>query len=167
MAAIQLPRMINENSSLQAAAPSIEINRLAFMLNNGSDTLGYVAYGILALAILSTFMQVWMGLKLRTKEFALLRHSGYSKSRLFFIIYLEYAFIGGIAFLLGEVLSRLFLDSFSNALGYGQAYTFSIKHIGMVDLYLLLLPLLAALIVILFNIRSLFKTSVADLLQNH
>ncbi|MBI1222984.1 MAG: FtsX-like permease family protein [Bacteroidetes bacterium] len=166
MAAIQIPRAINENSNLQAAAPSIEINRLAFMLNNGTDVIAYLAIGLFVLAALSMLIQVWMGLKVRKKELALLRYTGYTRSRILLLLYYEIAFISLLSFVFGEMLARVLLHTFSDALAFGSSYTLNATHFTSFDLLLLGMPLLIAGLPLLFNLRSIFRSSVADLLQN-
>jgi len=166
MAAIQLPRMINESSSLQAAAPAIEINRLSFMLNAGSDTLKLVAYALLLLAAFSMLVQVWMGLSQRKVEFALLRSLGYSGGKLLRLLLWELGALVLMAFALGEGLARWFLFQFSSELGYGQAYSFEVGHWSSFDVLLLALPLALVLIAALVNARRIYQISISDLLQN-
>jgi len=166
MAAIQLPRMINENSSLQAASPSIEINRLSFMLNAGSDTLKWVGIALLFLAAFSMLVQVWMGLSQRKTEFALLRSLGYSSRKLLRLIVLELGALVLFAFALGEAIARWFLFQFSAELGYGQAYEFDSSNWSAFDLKLLALPCILVLVAALLNARKIYQISIADLLQN-
>lgn len=166
MAAIQLPRMINENSSLQAASPSIEINRLSFMLNAGSDTLKWVGIALLLLAAFSMLVQVWMGLSQRKTEFALLRSLGYSSGKLLRLIVLELGALVLLAFVLGEGSARWFLIQFSAELGYGQAYAFDSSQWSLFDLQLLALPCILVLVAALLNARKIYQISIADLLQN-
>ncbi|MDX5321345.1 MAG: ABC transporter permease [Bacteroidota bacterium] len=166
MAALQLPRMINENSSMQAAAPSIEINRLAFMLNNGTSSIKFAAYALLFLAVLSMLIQISSSLAERKKELALLRQAGFPPLKLIALLALEFTVLSVMAFLLGETGGRLFLHFFSEGLAYGSAYTFDSLVYGKEDLLWLSIPLLSSLFVILLHLRKIYSFSVADLLQN-
>ncbi len=165
MAAMRLPRMINENTSLQAAAPAIEINRLSFMLNQGSDTLKLVGYALLLLALFSMLVQVWMGLEERKTELALLRSMGFGRLKLLAMLFLELSMTVVLAYLLGEFAGRWFLANFSSELGYGLAYRFDTGTFGIFDAQLLLLPLLVAFLAVLVNTRKIYRISISDLLQ--
>lgn len=165
MAAMRLPRMINENTSMQAAAPAIEINRLSFMLNQGSDTLKLVGYALLLLALFSMLVQVWMGLEERKTELALLRSMGFGRLKLLAMLFLELSMTVVLAYLLGEFAGRWFLANFSSELGYGSAYRFDTETFGIFDTQLLLLPLLVAFLAVLVNTRKIYRISISDLLQ--
>lgn len=165
MAAIRLPRMINENTSLQAAAPAIEINRLSFMLNQGSDTLKLVGYALLLLALFSMLVQVWMGLEERKTELALLRSMGFGRLKLLTLLFVELSISVVLAYLLGEFSGRWFLANFSSELGYGLAYRFDTETFGIFDVQLFLMPLLVAFLAVLVNTRKIYRVSISDLLQ--
>ncbi|MHB1278986.1 MAG: ABC transporter permease [Bacteroidia bacterium] len=165
MAAMRLPRMINENTSMQAAAPAIEINRLSFMLNQGSDTLKLVGYALLLLALFSMLVQVWMGLEERKTELALLRSMGFGRLKLLAMLFLELSMTVMLAYLLGEFAGRWFLANFSSELGYGLAYRFDTETFGIFDVQLLLMPLLVAFLAVLVNTRKIYRISISDLLQ--
>lgn len=165
MAAMRLPRMINETTSMQAAAPAIEINRLSFMLNQGSDTLKMVGYALLLLALFSMLVQVWMGLEERKTELALLRSLGFGRIKLLAMLLVELGITVLVAYLLGEAGGRWFLTNFSSELGYGLAYRFDTSHFGSFDVQLLLLPILVAFLAMLFHTRKIYGISISDLLQ--
>lgn len=165
MAAMRLPRMINETTSMQAAAPAIEINRLSFMLNQGSDTLKIVGYALLLLALFSMLVQVWMALEERKTELALLRSLGFGRFKLLAMLFVELSITVVIAYLLGELGGRWFLANFSSELGYGLAYRFDTAQFGIFDAQLLALPLLVAFLAVLVNTRKIYRISISDLLQ--
>ena len=89
MANMNLPRMINRNSALQAAAPALEITRLTSMLGLGSKTFGAVSTALIIIAALSIFAGLSSGLENRMRDLAVLRALGYSKARLIKIIATE------------------------------------------------------------------------------
>lgn len=166
MAAIQLPRIINENSQLQAAAPSIEINRLSFMLNAGSDSLKWVGMVLLLLATFSMLIQIWMGLSVRKNEFALLRSFGFGSAKLLFLLALELGLLVLVSFFLAEVSARWFIAVFTSELGYGSAYAFDGSSFGSFDLQLFLLPCMVVAVAVLLIARKIYQISIADLLQH-
>ena len=56
LAAVSLPRAINANTSMQAAAPAIEVTRLLRLLGVGADVLRAFGGVLLAVAALSVFI---------------------------------------------------------------------------------------------------------------
>ena len=76
MAMMQLPRMVNERTNMQAALPAIEINRLHTLLGVGFKTLQLIGLVILIVSALSVFLSLLNSLKDRKFELALLRSLG-------------------------------------------------------------------------------------------
>lgn len=89
MAAIQLPRMINGDSKLQAASPAFETARLFSILGVGVDILTGFAYVLIFISALSVFIALYNSLKERRYDLAIMRSMGASKSRLFVSILME------------------------------------------------------------------------------
>ncbi len=102
-----LPRLINEGTTLQAALPSIEINRLLSLLGVGVDTLRLVAGGILVLSAFSVLLVLYGRLRDRRRELALLRCLGYRPRELFGLLLLESLLLAGLGYAFGFALSRL------------------------------------------------------------
>lgn len=165
MAAMQVPRMINENSSMQAASPVIEINRLSYFLNTGSESLKWVAWALMALAAFSMMIQFSMTLKERQREFALLRSMGYRSIQLSQMLFFELSTLCLTAFILGEVGGRYLLKTFTKEMGLGEAYTFSVMHWNGFDWLLLGLPLVIGCLVLILFLRKIYKIDISDLLR--
>jgi len=104
MAAIQLPRFINGQSSLQAASPAFETARLFAIMGVGVDILMGFAYILILISALSIFIALYNSLKERRYDLAIMRSMGASRSKLFNSVLLE----GGILTFLGSVIG-LFL----------------------------------------------------------
>jgi len=100
MAAIQLPRMINGESKLQAASPAFETARLFSILGVGVDILMGFAYVLIFISALSVFIALYNSLKERRYDLAIMRSMGASKSKLFVSILLE----GVLLTLLGSIV---------------------------------------------------------------
>jgi putative ABC transport system permease protein len=66
MAAIQLPRMINGESKLQAASPAFETARLFSILGVGVDILTGFAYVLIFISALSVFIALYNSSKRKT-----------------------------------------------------------------------------------------------------
>lgn len=89
MAAIQLPRMINGESKLQAASPAFETARLFSILGVGVDILTGFAYILIFISALSVFIALYNSLKERRYDLAIMRSMGASKAKLFVNVLLE------------------------------------------------------------------------------
>lgn len=89
MAAIQLPRMINGESKLQAASPAFETARLFSILGVGVDILTGFAYVLIFISALSVFIALYNSLKERRYDLAIMRSMGASKTKLFVNVLLE------------------------------------------------------------------------------
>jgi len=100
IANINLPRLINKESSMQAANPAYEITRLSSMLGIGSKGFKFLSIILIVIAALSIFSGLAGNLENRLKDLAVLRAIGYSKQRIFKIITLE----GGVITLLGIII---------------------------------------------------------------
>src|SRR6185436_2529910 len=89
MAAVQLPRLINSQSSLQAASPAFETARLFSILGVGVEVLMSFAYVLILISGLSIFIALYNSLKERRYDLAIMRSMGASRTKLFVIILLE------------------------------------------------------------------------------
>ncbi len=104
MANMNLPRMINRESALQAANPALEMVRLTSMLGLGSKTFGALSALLIIIAALSIFTGLAGSLENRMGDLAVLRAIGYSKARLRKIILTEGMLIVTAGLLLGLAL---------------------------------------------------------------
>lgn len=103
MGAIQLPRLVNSQSSLQAASPAFETARLFSILGVGVDILMGFAYVLIVISGLSIFIALYNSLKERRYDLAIMRSMGASRTKLFVSILLE----GGILTMLGSFIGLL------------------------------------------------------------
>ncbi|AKP49496.1 ABC transporter permease [Cyclobacterium amurskyense] len=109
IAAVQLPRLINSRSSLQAASPSFEISRLFELLGIGIALVQGLALVIILIAGLGIFIALYSSLKQRNYDLAVMRVIGASKGQLFLLILLEGILLTFIGALAGLFLGHLFL----------------------------------------------------------
>ena len=89
MAAIQLPRMINSGTSMQAASPAFEMSRLFELLGVGISLLQGLAIALVVIAGLSIFIALYNSLKERKYDLAILRTLGASRGQLVALVFLE------------------------------------------------------------------------------
>ena len=73
MGMIQLPRMVNENTNMQAALPNYELLKLFSLMGIATTTLSMVAFIVILVSGISVFISLYLSLKERTYEMALLR----------------------------------------------------------------------------------------------
>lgn len=104
---LNMPRLINEQTNMQAVLPALEINRLFYMLGIGATTLKMIAGGIMLLSGFSVFFVLYSRLRERRHELALLRAAGYSPIHLFFLLLSEGLLLAALGYVSGWALSRL------------------------------------------------------------
>jgi putative ABC transport system permease protein len=103
MGAIQMPRWVNGQSSLQAASPAFETARLFSILGVGVDIIKAFAYVLIFISGLSIFIALYNSLKERRYDMAIMRSMGASRGKLVTSILME----GGILTLLGSTIGLL------------------------------------------------------------
>ncbi|MCI0751163.1 MAG: ABC transporter permease [Flammeovirgaceae bacterium] len=106
MAAIQLPRFVNSQSSLQAASPAFETARLFTILGVGVDVLMALAYVLIFISALSIFIALYNSLKERRYDLAIMRSMGASRKKILTSILLEGITITFLGSLVGLVLGH-------------------------------------------------------------
>jgi len=109
------PRMIAQNTKMQAALPGIEINRLFSLFGIGLNALQYLAYGIMLISGISIFIALYNRLKERKYEFALLRVTGASRFQLLNLVLLESMLLSVVGYIFGIIVGRLALYYISNS----------------------------------------------------
>ena len=107
IANINLPRSINRESSLQAANPALEINRLISFFGIGSKSFAILSLILILIASLNIFSGLASNLENRMGDLAVLRAVGFSKKRIFKIIVLEGILVVLIGIILGILIGFL------------------------------------------------------------
>ena len=107
IANINLPRSINRESSLQAANPALEINRLISLFGIGSKSFAILSLILILIASLNIFSGLASNLENRMGDLAVLRAVGFSKKRIFKIIVLEGILVVLIGIILGILIGFL------------------------------------------------------------
>lgn len=101
MAAIQLPRLVNESTSMQAASPAFEVARLMTILEPSKKIVSALGAFILILSLISLWVSLIHSLKERKYELAIMRTMGARKSQLAMMIISEAVFLAIAGCLLG------------------------------------------------------------------
>jgi putative ABC transport system permease protein len=125
MGIMMLPRMINEQTSMQAAIPTLEINRLVNLMGIGITTLQGIALAIMLIAGLSVFVSLYNRLKERKFEHALMRSMGTSRSVILLLLLAEGLLLSVIGFIAGIALCRVGLVLLTRVASEDFRFTFS------------------------------------------
>lgn len=132
-----LPRLINENTNMQSASPTLEINRLMGLLGIGTDTIKMVATILILVAGLSIFISLYNRMTEKKYELALARSLGCSRWKLFTIVLSEGMLLCTTGFIAGELLSFLAFSWLKQQVADEYLYTISVKYIWGTDQLLL------------------------------
>ena len=106
LAVVTLPHQINADTSLQAAAPSIELARLLSLIGVGLDVFRILAGLFIAAASLSVFITLYTRLRARRRELAVLRLLGGSRIQLLATMLIEGLLLAGLGAAAGLVLGH-------------------------------------------------------------
>ena len=117
LAAVGFTRWVNTTTSMQAAAPAVEITRLLHMLGLGTDVLRAFAAMLLLTAALSVFIALWSAVRERRSDLALLRMLGAPPLRMAALLVTEALWLGLLASALGLALGQIFMLALAYVLG--------------------------------------------------
>ena len=163
---VQLPRMVNENTNMQAAVPVYEISRLFGLLGVGVNTLSTIALVIMAVSALSVFISLFSALKDRQYEMALMRTHGATRWQLVWLVMQEGLLITLLGFVLGILLSRLGLWLMSGLMEESYHYTLSAWTLGVNEGWLLLISMAIGVLAALLPAIRVFNLNISRTLAN-
>jgi putative ABC transport system permease protein len=125
LAAAQFPRFVNENTSMQAAAPAVEITRLLNLLGVGLDAIQIFAYILILASVLGIFIALLNSMKERKYDLAIMRSLGGSRSKLFIHVMLEGLLISLAGGLLGMLLGHAAVEGIGLLFEEAQQFAMS------------------------------------------
>ncbi|WP_422080589.1 ABC transporter permease [Ulvibacterium sp.] len=163
---VQLPRFINENTSMQAALPGFEVQRLMGLLGSGVQTVNGIALVILLVSGLSIFISLLKTIRERRQELALLRIYGLRTGQLLSLALLEGLLLAIIGFLSGWFVGRLGIWAVSRYTQDSYGYGLQVTGPDKMEFLFLGLTLGIALMATLLASRSIFKLNVAKTLSD-
>lgn len=115
MGIVMWPRIIAQNTKMQAASPAIEVNRIFSLFGVGLTALQYLAYAIMLISGISIFIALYNRLKERKYEFALMRINGASRIQLLLLILMESLILCVVGFAFGTIFGRFAIGFISNS----------------------------------------------------
>ncbi|MEI2271918.1 ABC transporter permease [Sphingobacterium sp. ML3W] len=160
-----LPKMIDQQTDMQAASPAMESTRLFSLLGVGIDSLAILAYVIMLIAGLSVFINLYNALKQRKYDLAIMRTLGASKGKLFNIVLLEGLTITIVGGLIGLLLTHLALYYISNQTSQSADFIEAFKLHPKELVFLLVACLIGVLAALIPAIKA-YKTSISGTLSN-
>ncbi|ULT26598.1 ABC transporter permease [Sphingobacterium sp. E70] len=160
-----LPKMIDQQTDMQAASPAMESTRLFSLLGVGIDSLAILAYVIMFIAGLSVFINLYNALKQRKYDLAIMRTLGASKGKLFNIVLLEGLTITIVGGLIGLLLAHLALYYISNQTSQSADFIEAFK-LHPKELVFLLVACLIGILAALIPAIKAYKTSISGTLSN-
>lgn len=166
MGNLTIPRMVNQNTNMQAALPAIEVNRLFSLMGSGVKTLRILAILIIVLSAFSVFVSLWQSLKERRYELALMRSMGGSGRQLLWIVLAEGLLISFLGYILGILLGKFSLMAISQLTEQTYQYEMSMEWITPVELILLPATLLIGTIAALIPAIQAYRTHISKVLSD-
>jgi len=164
MSVLTLPRFVNEQTNMQAVIPTMEINRLFYMLGIGATTLKFIAGAIILMAGLSMFFVLYNRLQERMYELALLRSVGHSPLNLFSLVLIEGVLLSILGYFFGWILSRIGLYFINRQAEKDFNMQFDIGYVAQ-DGWMLILTLFVGLIAALLPAWKAMKVNVSLVLS--
>ncbi len=161
MAAIQLPRLINSGTSMQAASPSFEMSRLFELLGVGITLLQGLAIVIIGISGLGIFIALYNSLKERKYDLAILRAIGASRGQLLLLIFLEGIMLTLMGAILGIVLGHTFLSVIISQNEQGVVGTLQPWIFLKQELWIVVYALVVGVLASIIPAFSAYQTSIA------
>ncbi|HKX85166.1 MAG TPA: FtsX-like permease family protein [Flavobacterium sp.] len=167
MGIVTWPRIIAQNTKMQAASPAIEINRLFTLFGIGLKTLEYLAYGIMLISGISIFISLFNRLKERQYEFALLRLHGASRFQILSLVIVESLFLCSVGYFFGTIIGRIGLRWISNATAEDFKMEFNpIEIIWDKEGYLFLITLFVGVLAAIIPAVKAYRMNISKTLAN-
>ena len=164
MAAVQLPRYINQRTNMQAASPPFETARLFSLIGVGIDMLQGFAYVIVIIAALSIFIALYNSLKARRYDLAIMRSIGASPRTLFTHVILEGLIITLAGCLLGILLGHLVLFTATQFYARPGQLGISSGQFAQEELWILAASLVVGLVASLLPAIQAYRTNISEVL---
>lgn len=165
LGAAMLPRWVNAQEGLQAAAPAVESARLLRMVGAGREVLQGFGALLLASSLLSLFITQMALVRERQGDLALLRLMGAPPWRLAWLVALQSLIVVGLSLLLGLLLAHAAQAVLAHWLAGQQSLPLLPAYWSPTEFWLWPLALLLALLAAALPAWRAMRTEVTQLLQ--
>lgn len=166
MGLLQLPRMINENTNFQAALPKYELDKLFQFTAIATQAISWIALAILLVSGISIFISLYRMVLERSKELALIRTYGGSRTMLILLVFTEGLLIGVLSFGVGILIASIGLQAVFTAVEetykqqiYLLNYSQDLLELGLFTFALIVFATAIAII-------PIFKMDISKILSN-
>lgn len=166
LGAVQLPRMINADTNMQAASPAFEVQRLFSLLGIGVNMIRSFAYIIIVIAGLSIFISLYNALKDRKYDLAIMRSLGASRGKLFVHVVLEGVLITFLGSILGFVLGHVLVEVLASYYEKSEAVGISGWVFVNREWTVLALSLCVGIFSALIPALNAYRTDISKVLSN-
>jgi putative ABC transport system permease protein len=163
--ALNMPRYINEKTSMMAAAPAYQTARLFELMGFGEYALRLVAYTIVIVSALSIFISLFNALRERRHEIALLRVLGASRLKVTVMLLLEGLILSVVGYVLGIALSLGLRSLLAHYMQNDYKYQLSVWMYSPDDAKLLLFALGIGLVGAVVPAMLSYRTSISSTLS--
>ncbi|MDN3920569.1 FtsX-like permease family protein [Roseateles violae] len=165
LAAMALPRWVNAQPGLQAAAPALETARLLRLVGAGSDVLRGFGLLLLLAAGLSVFVALLHAVRARQSDLAMLRMLGAPPWRVGALVALEALALALLACGLGLALGHGLTAALGQVLAQQQSLRISGAWLSPSEALVPLLAIALALLAAAWPAWRAFRLDVTELLQ--
>lgn len=164
LAAIQLPRLVNQESALQAASPAFETARLLSLVGIGLDTLRGFGLLLIGTAALSMFIALSNAMQERRYDLAVMRTLGATPLTLFLQVLIEGSLLAAAGTLLGLVLGHAVAEALAWWLTEARAMGLTGLQLVPAELYLAAFAMGIGLLAAAIPAIQAYRTDIARVL---
>jgi len=166
MSVAMFPRMVNETTNMQAAAPAQESTRLFSLIGVGVDTLQWFAVLIMLIAAISVFVNLYNSLKERSYDLAIMRILGASKTKLFIIVIAEGIMLTIVGAIFGVLLGHLAMQIIGIYQESGQARLTGLVFLDK-ELYLFVAGLMIGIFAAVIPAIQAYRSNISKILSKN
>ncbi|MBT6030403.1 MAG: FtsX-like permease family protein [Crocinitomicaceae bacterium] len=160
-----IPNAVNKNSSLIAADPDIERDRMLKLVDSGIQTANLMGYFVLIISAISVFIALFSSLKDRGYEIALIRVQGASRLKVFAMILGEGLMLSLLGYIFAILISHVGMWVVSGILESNYHYDFNPWAFSIMEVYLLGTALIIGLISALLPALKAYRTDISTTLS--
>lgn len=164
MSVVMFPRMVNQSTNMQAASPAMESTRLFSLIGVGVDTLQWFALLIMAIAVISVFVNLYNSLKERSYDLAIMRTLGASRSKLFLIVIAEGMMLTFAGTLIGILLGHAGLQIIGHFQESSQARLSGLVFLNS-EIYLLAAGLAIGIFAAIIPAIQAYRSNISEILS--
>lgn len=167
MGLMTMPRMINENSTMQAALPAIEMNRLLSLFGSAIELAKYLAYLIVVISGLSVFISLYNSLKEEQEEKALMITLGASRTKVFGLLLAEGLFLSVAGYVLGLIIARIAMGIINFFFAKDYLMELHLWTLSTYEIYLFAMALLIGIISAGLPSIGVYRIHLSETLAKH